>query len=696
MNFITKLSCLLFLIIIVLDFPAVGQNYNPPFPRTVYQSPNGTSGGAADYFFAQYDLAIHGLRNENAQAFNDSIRVVKPDILIFGTSEQGVWPGPNDPPEMFMFCAAFLTLTDTASVGDSALTINAVNDYNHPERHNYALLGDDDWITYSSIDSSGMYGIPSSGFYAVNTNHFIGDSIRFPNRMSGLGMTHNITSLAPMVDGKEAWKWFIDDRFSEQNFSLFDGVFYDAYRVNFWQEDFETEGGAGVDLNRNMISDFDEFGNAAGLEWINDRWQEGVEPMLQYEHEQFSALHSPDKPSIVVLNTGAAEDNYALDVCEGMLWEGFMRFATNWQSTMQVNRQWDQKMAERGITNFTMIIDYEKESRPSGKDQFNRMRYGLTTALLSGCFYGRTFGDYYYMTYYHDEFDTDLGYPTSEPQELSSGAWIRFFTKGAAICNPTGQVITVSSSELTGMTGYDGPYYRFRGGQTPNFNNGSLFDDSVELYGETRDREKDNQGDGILLFTDSVTVVADIWIGNTYNNDTSPGNLPVELHGEWHEILDKQDDEIHPWGDGNPCFSQWNREPIGDAHFNDGIGYAYAYGGDGSATATFKPNIGVAGYYEIAEWHGKLTPHDPYETQAEFWVSDTLHTYLAINQFENLGQWNKLAIAKLDSGTSNFLRINNNAPSYVLADAIRFRYLGDVLPDSTAPSMPQNIQSTRP
>lgn len=685
-------------ILITAVLPLHGQNYNPPFPRTVFQSPYGTAGGAAAYFYSRYDLAVHGLRNEWAQAFNDSIRALNPDILIFGTCEQGVWPNSNIPPSMFIYCASYYTLTDTARPGDSQMKVFHVNNYGHPVRPGnvYALVGENDWITYTTVDSNTFYGIPTSGYWALDYAHPPGDSIKFANRMSGFGMIHNLTPYAPLADGKETWRWFIDYRFARQDFSLFDGIFYDAFRVRFWLDDFERQGGAGIDLNYNRISDFDEHGyELAGLQWVNTQWQGGVEKMLQYEHDQFAALHPAGKPSIITVNTGAAEDNYAMDVCEGMLWEGFMRFATDWQTTMNVNRQWDQRMQQRGMTNFTMIIDYEKEGRATyGKNVFNRMRYGLTTALLSGCFYGRTFGDYYYITYYHDEFDTDLGYPTSEPQELPSGAWVRFFTKGAAICNPTGQPITVDAGELTSMTGYDGPYYRFRGGQDPDFNNGQLFT-SVDLYGETRSRPKDNQGDGILLFKDSVTVVADIWIGNTFNNDTSPGNEPVELAGDWVEVTDWSDDRIHPWGIGNPCFSQWNQEYTNGSAINDGIGYAYAPGGDGSSTATFRPNIGVAGYYEIAEWHGILNSPGQYETPAELWVDGQRKMYLSIDQKNNRGRWNRLAVAWLPKGNTSFLRINNKAPSYVLADAVRFRYLGDVTPDSLAPAKPQNMGTTR-
>jgi hypothetical protein len=683
------LTRLITLFVLVTTVFVNAQDFNPPFPRTVFQSPYGTSGGAADFFFAQYDLAIHGLRLEDAQAFNDSIKTWDPNIMIFGTSRQGAWAG-SEPSGMMAYCAFTSSLTTSANAGDTDIYCTKINEYEPPTRHKYALVGEDDWIKYTSIDENGIYGILADD-YGLNKSHPPGTLIRFPHRMSGFGMLPNLSSLAPMVEGKETWKWFIDGRFSRQDFSLFDGIFYDAFRMQLWLEDLEFQ--AGIDLDNNYINDLDEFGSwhGAALAEINRKWSEGITSMLEYEHQRFTEAN-PGVLSIVTTNTGAAEEGYPTDVCEGMLWEGFMRFSTNWESMMIVNRQWDQKAAERGITNFTLIVDYEKESRAEwGKDVFNRMRYGLTTALLSGCFYGRTFGDYYYITFYHDEFDTDLGYPTSEPQELSSGAWVRFFTKGAAICNPTAKVTTVNASELTGMDGFDGPYYRFRGGQDPEFNNGELFS-TVELYGETRVRERDNQGDGILLFKDQVTTVADIWIGNTLNNDTSPGNLPVELVGNWIEEMDTDD----PWTSRNPCFSQWHGGPNAGSVINDGIGYAYVSGGNGSATATFRPTIGVEGYYEISEWHGWLSTALDYEVPYQLVVNDEIKAVGTFDQKTSEGKWNRLAIVQLPKGTNSYLRINNNTPGPILADGIRFKYIGPGGEDSTSPRAPQNLRIFQP
>ncbi len=658
------------------------QDWNPPFPRTMYFSPNGNEGSARDYFLAKYDL-IQPCGGTSANVpLAQAVRARNPKTIIGGTSRQGCWPG-SDPPKMFAYHATFLQLAEPIQAGAAEIPFVNVNGYGFPTRSqsNYALIGGDDWIQFTKIENNRFIGVPTSGTFAVNYAHPQGDSVRFPIRMSGFGMLPNITDLAGKIDGKETWKWFIDRRFQQQDFSAYDVVFYDAFRLNLYREDIETQ--CGLDLNLDRIDDFAQ----GGLTWINQQWRIGAEKLLQYEHERMQALH-PTEYACETLNTGTVQDGYVMDYADGMLWEGFMRFAYDWRSMVTVNLKWEKKQKEKGRPNLTMITDYERESRTTGRDAFTRMRYGLTTALLSGAYYGRTFGDWYYIGYYHDEFDSDLGYPTSDPVELPSGAWVRFFDKGAAICNPTGRIITVTADELVGKPGYDGPYYRMRGGQVPDFNNGELFT-SVQLFGEVRNpsRPRENQGDGILLFKEPTTVVAEIWIGNTYNNDTSPGNDPVKLTGAWVQVQDAPG----IWPTANNCFSQWSHMPYNGAAYNDGIGYAYAAAGDGSATADFVPNIGVPGYYEVAEWHGT----DPSAAKAvpfKVFVEGQIKLFGTIDQSRNSGRWNVLGNVYLPKGKGSYLRLSNDADGRVIADAVRFRYLGEVAPPDVPPAAPKNLR----
>ncbi len=682
-----KISGLVGTIAVAFMFSAIklgAQDFNPPFPRTMFQRPGGLAGGAVQHFFAKYDLAIHGGGLSNAAAANDSIRALNPNIVIFGTSRQGVWPG-SFPPGCFVYREAFATLTRAAQPGESEIMVSNTTGFLPTADDNFLLLGSDDWVTITGKTDTSFIGIPVSEDWAINYTHPVGDSVKTIVRFVGFGMLHNITPLAPLVSGKEAWRYFIDQRYDptdRQDFSSFDGAFYDAFRFFFWGDDIT----GGVDLDYNHINDFQEH----GLDWFNGQWQSGIESMLPYEHEKLLSIN-PDIPAYVTTNMGSAQDGYALDYCEGMMWEGFMRYAYSWEEMLRINRLWEQ----RHQPVFTMIEDYDSENRREyAKNKFNYMRYGLTTALMAGAYYGRTFGDSYYISLYYDEFDTDLGYPTSDPQELASGAYVRFFDNGAAICNPTGSYVTVTAGELAGLSGYQGPYYRFLGGQKPDFNNGQIFT-SVDLYGTNEDpsQPKKIKGDGILLFTHPDTVVSDITVGNCFNNDTSPGSNPVELSGWWGAKKDLAGPDASMSG-RNPCYSQWTDDS------EDGIGYAYTDPGDGTITATYRPTIGVPGYYEISEWHGWVgTSPEAYleatNVPFEVVVSGSRQIAGVINQAIRAGRWNKIAVIYLPVGSNSYVRINNKTDHYVIADAMRFRFLGQSKTDSVPPRKAENLQFQR-
>ena len=153
----------------------------------------------------------------------------------------------------------------------------------------------------------------------------------------------------------------------------------------------------------------------------------------------------------------------------------------------------------------TRFIDTTKQGDfddyiADGRNDFAQVRYGIATASMGDAYYGRNFGWYHYMALWYDEYETDLGYPISPPTELehlhtdpdSTGiqpGWqtyefinVRFFDKGAIIVNPTGTPQTVTEADLkqawtqVGFSAASFPgYYRFKGGQDPDFNNGQRF-----------------------------------------------------------------------------------------------------------------------------------------------------------------------------------------------------------------------------
>ncbi len=683
-----RVIALLMLLILSLVPPLSAQQYQPPFPRLVFQRPGGISGGAVQYFFSRYDLAIHGGAGLNAYALNDSIHALNPNTVILGTSRQGVWPGnPIWPPACFIYSSYYGSLIEAAEPGDTDIRVDSTTGFktNTIGDDIYALIGGDDWISFTGYTDSTIHGIPVSGDYAINRSHAAGDSIKRPARFQGFGYLHNVTPLAPLVNSQPVWAWYIDQRFNpaKQDFSRFNGLFYDSFRFFFWGDDFQST----LDLDHNHLNDLTEPDK--GLAWFNEQWSAGIREMLPYERAKFTALH-PGKPVVVGINMGSAQegDPYPLRYCDGMEWEGFMRFAYTAPDLIRVNQLWE----AAHDTVFTIIEDYvEKETHSR---DYKKIRYGLTAALMSGAYYGMTCGNEYSMSLWYDEFDVDLGYPVGPAREIpgQGGVYVRFFDKGAAICNASGQIVNISDAMISGLPGYQGSYYRFLGGQKPSFNNGQPFG-SVELQGESLIPAKNNIGDGIILLSRPDTVVADIIVGTCYFNDTTPGSARARFDPVFRPVYDRANETVD-FASRNRCFSQWVSSD------STGIGYYYSAPALGKGWATFRPTIGVAGWYEISEWHPMVgeTPsayQEAADVPFEAVAGGVKKLTGVIDQTTSYGRWNRIAILYLPEGTSSYVRISNQGSGYIAADAMRFRYLKRVTPDVIPPHRPEGLQLVR-
>jgi len=672
--------------------PQPGEMFNPPFPRIAYQAPRGStrpsySDGAMAEIFSKFDLlAFAGLGEYNSKLANE-IKAINPSVAVIGTSRQGVWPG-SDPGQCFVLRSGAARLLKPTAPGDTEIFIDSIDairkvSISQPDRYKYAVINNEDTISYEDCEKveNGykLTGIPSdSGNANAVDSHQAGEKLKAPIRFCGLGMLHDLTAFAPRIsDGREPWQYFIDRRFEITDFSNFDGICYDAYRASFYSEDLDSD----IDLDRNDINDFEEH----GIDWVNEQWKQGIIKTINYEKQRFAEIN-PEKRAIYVPNCGASDPGYLTEYVNGGHWEGFMRFAWNWRHMVESEQKWAEILASRGEPVVSCIEDYVKEKHQlDGKNDFPYMRYGLTTTLMGGGYYARTFGDWYYISLWYDEFETNLGYPRSSALKLESYShqaegqerfWVhvRFFDKGVVICNPTGVNQVVTDGDLRAFSEYyDGPYYRFLGGQDPDFNNGRLFD-SVELQGEIGSREKWNRGDGIILLKQPYTVVSDILVGNYENNDTTPASRAVEYHGSWSQKVSRGDVEPQ-----NPYYSQWNTKEC-PYDVCESYGYAVSGAGSGENHAIYRPTIGVPGYYEVHEWHGWHGDNQESYQEATNVPFEIHHgegsTAGLINQQIQAGQWNSLGTYYFNRGSQGYVKISNDADGYVIADAFRFRYVG--------------------
>lgn len=286
--------------------------------------------------------------------------------------------------------------------------------------------------------------------------------------------------------------------------------------------------------------------------------------------------------------------------------------------------------------------------------------------------------EHHYQCYY-DEYELKFGKPTSDAIQLygtgdnEQGVYVRFFEHGCVIVNIDETDRTVTNDEIKVFEDYSGPYYRFNGGQNPEFNNGAIFS-SVTLDGTQIG--KGFVGDAILLVDSPTTIVTDIFIDSD-NDGTSPGSKEAKYTGSW---IPTNDDVADAW-----CLSYRG--------YRDAYAMRYCEQGDGSNYAIFTPTVGVAGYYKIYEWHGDKrdkteASNVPYLIR--FKDGEIKGT---IDQSSDYGQWNFLGTYYFNKGNDGYVKITNNANGIVIADAFKFVNDQACVSDQTPPNRPRNLKS---
>jgi hypothetical protein len=207
-------------------------------------------------------------------------------------------------------------------------------------------------------------------------------------------------------------------------------------------------------------------------------------------------------------------------------------------------------------------------------------------------------------------------------------------------------------------------------------NNGQRFS-SVNLSGHKylgwRDAEY-TAGDGVILVKSLQTVVSDIIIDNV-EAGTSPASESVTLTGGFAQQKDGGDNcySVRPGG----AFAQ----PV------------FAVASPSSGEAVFTPNVGVAGKYEVYEWHGSL--NRALASNAAYIINHADgSTTKIVNQQINEGQWNSLGVYTFKRGASGNVTISSTgANGSVMADAVKFVFRdGNASRDTVAPASPKNVK----
>jgi len=424
---------------------------------------------------------------------------------------------------------------------------------------------------------------------------------------------------------------------SEVNLNILDGI----ASHGVWSHPFGT---SDVDIDRNGKNDWIEHGR----DWLERKWLEGVDVTVQ----EIRRLIGNNK--IILLNSGRFHEfNWA--ETNGMLLEDtFLHYSFRFFNRSY--REWMKAAPEPHC----LLLDGIGVS----KDQFFWMRYLLGTTLLGDGYFSfseRPSMEHHYDGYY-DEFDVELGMPTSGSKMLrdfsdnDKGVYVRFFENGAVIVNVSENNVDISDSDLSSLSGYDGPYWRLKGGQVPHFNNGNQFS-QVTLVGQNYN--KAFVGDAIILLKSLQTVISDIVIDSD-DEGTSPGSNSAQYFGSWNQIIDNVD----------------NAYVLGARANSKIFSLAVAVSNSSNTYSIFQPKIGVAGKYNVYEWHGMVTNRNQ-ASNVTYEISNINGIkQKVVDQSRNFGKWNLLGEYEFTPNHDGCVKIKTNgAVGAVVADAIKFEFI---------------------
>lgn len=239
------------------------------------------------------------------------------------------------------------------------------------------------------------------------------------------------------------------DLTSGWNDYLSEFVAYEILYNDYWNGVFYDE----VSDEISWVGNIKLSNNASN---VDNAWQDAYVKLFSNTRE----LVGNDK---IIITNGSSNSDYAPYV-NGRMFESF---PTPWEG----NGSWSTNIAnylslEDSVEYDPVIILNSDTNNTGANTDYQKVRFGLSSALLGDGFFGFDYGTQSHAQLWHyDEYDAYIGASKSEAEQETNGTWTREFTNGKVVVNPTTSTQTVKLG---------GEFEKLHGTQDIDFNDGSI------------------------------------------------------------------------------------------------------------------------------------------------------------------------------------------------------------------------------
>jgi len=239
----------------------------------------------------------------------------------------------------------------------------------------------------------------------------------------------------------EARAWVVEQCVRSVKERGMDGVFIDCMASTFdwWACNIASGEPYTVDANEDGLPD--------DRDWLNEKWVEAKTEIARQVREAIG----PDVPfmtnqggewSRADTNGVLFEDNldYVLD--GNVSWDDVLKPYLHWTDTPH-GPNMTTIVSSSGIEPpfnpwQTMTHEEREALLERGRSLLNRMRFGLTTALMGDGYFAYDLHTRWRgQRWWYPEYDAPLGYPRSKAEAQADGTWRREFDGGTVMVNPT-------------------------------------------------------------------------------------------------------------------------------------------------------------------------------------------------------------------------------------------------------------------